>query len=217
MPFSLSRCVALQTPRPAEALEFYRTQLDMRFVGDQRGTELAAGGLRFFIDPGNPRLMFELETSDLSVARREIGALGLELIEWGGPDRANLVVDPFGLMWNVFEAPPRTLEPLDEDALVMLKLGLNTHRRADAAEYYARLLDVPVTFSGPAAILDSGPVRLRIEPGLPEGPVLWVRPGTDMTRLGGAIHATAVTDPFGVRWRVSPGAKSDLAAVTELP
>lgn len=216
MSFSLSRCVALQTPRPAEALEFYRTQLDMQLVGHQHGTELAAGGLRFFIDPGNLRLMYELQTTDLRVARREIGALGLELVEWGGPERANLVVDPFGLIWNIHEAPPSPMDPLEDDALVMLKLGLNTHRRADAAEFYARLLDVPVTFTGPAAILDSGPVRMRIEPGLPEGPVLWVRPGTDMTLLGGAVHATAVTDPFGVRWRVSPGAKSDLAAVSEL-
>lgn len=219
MPFEVSPCIGLTVPDPGEASRYYQNALGMKLVGLQDGVELAAGPIRFFIDPGRPRVpVLELLTQNLAQARQDLRGFGCEEVIWKGPDEANIVVDPFGIRWNVFECPDfdplfPSLDP--GDCPVLPKIGIQTPYAIKAADFYANLCQHAHSISHDAWFVDGRFVRLRIEDLLPPGPAFFVDPGFDLSQIDErAVGESAVAvDPFGVRWRPGPANPSDIAAV----
>ncbi len=219
MSFEVSPCIGLTVPDPGLASRFYQEVLGMKLVGVRDGVELSAGTLRFFIDPGRLRVpVLELLTENLDKARLDIRTFGCEEVIWKGPEEANIVVDPFGFRWNIFECPePDNYQFAPEGDLspILPKIGLQTPYTIKAADFYADLCDHARSLSHGAWFVDGRFVRLRIEDLLPPGPAFFLDPGFDLTQIDPRAtgeQAVAV-DPYGLRWRPGPANPSDIAVV----
>lgn len=219
MGFQVSPCVGIIVPDPPQASSFYQEKLGMNFVGLTSGLKLAANTLRFFLDPGRLQPpVLELLVPNLEEARTALRKFGFEEASWQGPDKANLVVDPFGIRWNIYHAP--NLDDLKEPhktagCPVLAKIGIQTPFPVKAADFYAELLELPLTTSHNAWFVDGRFVRLRFEDVSPPGPVFYLHPDFDLTTLDDtAITPQAVAmDPYGIRWKRGPIAQTETAVV----
>lgn len=217
MPFRLSRCVGVTAEKPQQASKWYSSKLGMRIVPGESGVQLDAGILQFYIDPGKRSSpVLELLSDDLDRARAEARTLGFREAAWNGLDKLNLLIDPFGVKWNVFQWVG-DLDDYEENIAscrVSPKIGVLCADPELSARFYANMLGEAATQAPDAWIIDSGPVRMRLELGLPLGPVFYLSNGTPLTTIGGSDGAMTVTDANGVTWKAQATAQSD-KAVTE--
>ena len=217
MPFRLSRCVGICAEKPQQASKWYSVKLGLRGSADAGAVQLDGGILQFFIDPGKRSSpVLELLAEDLDHARAEARVMGFREAAWNGLDKLNLLIDPFGVKWNVFQwiGDLDDYEDNLDGCLVSPKVGILCEDPEASAQFYANMLGEPATHSPEAWIIDSGPVRLRLEKGLPLGPVFYLTSGTPLTRLGASERASTVTDANGVTWKAQP-ATTISQAVTE--
>ena len=225
MALELSPCVGLVTPDPGAAAAFLCDFLEMEMAGAEAGIELAAGPLRFFLDPGQPRpLVFELATDDHQQARHMIKGFGFEELVWRGPGQSCLARDPFGLVFNIHQDQPG-LEPIElddlEPTLVKPCVGARLPDPRQAAEFYSQALDSPASrLPDGSYIVDSGPVRLRFKFGVGTTPMVWLRSDAPVKRLlmNGCrrVDGGAVADPYGIHWCVEAAAEARTAVVCPL-
>jgi hypothetical protein len=225
MEFLLSRCVGLATPEPHTAEQYYRNRLGMRILGNEAGTELAAGPLRLFIDPGSRRpLVLELLTPRLDEARTTVRSLGFEEVVWKGQGQSCLVRDPFGLTLNIFEDPgaflPSGIEP-PEDSVVKPCLGALTPDPEPMAQFYGKVLASPSNrLADGSFAVDSGSLRMRFREGVETRPALWLANDAP-SRLPDdsgwkEVAERAFEDPFGIVWCAETIEKATHAVVTPL-
>jgi catechol 2,3-dioxygenase-like lactoylglutathione lyase family enzyme len=225
MEFLLSRCVGLATPDPQSAELYYRSRLGMRVVGNDAGTELAAGPVRLFIDPGPRRpLVLELLAPDLGEARAAVRSLGFEELVWKGRGQSCLVRDPYGLVANVFEDAaaflPAGIEP-PEEGVVKACIGALTPSPEPIAGFYSRILGSPVNrLADRSLALDSGPLRMRFREGPETRPALWLANDAPLDLAEGCgwkeVADQAFEDPFGVVWCAETIERATHAVVTPL-
>ena len=209
MAFLLSRCIGLVTPDIGVAAEFYQNHFDMVAVDSDTSTELIAGPLRLFLDPGQPRpLVFELTTDDHQEARHLARQFGFEELVWRGPGQSCLVRDPFGLVLNVHEDRtaflPMNLDP-PEPGFVKPCLGAMVPSPNESADFYAEILQASASrLPDGSYIVDSGSLRIRFREGKETAPTVWLRsnaPVEHLTRVGCQMASkVALTDPFGISW-----------------
>lgn len=169
------------------------------------GIALSGAGLRLYIDPGDPGpVVFELLCDDLALTRQTLRNFGFQEISWQGHGALNLVVDPYEIRWNIYEdrsaLPYKELDPSDE-ALLLPKIGIVTHLAPKAAAFYAEVLAEPLTTRSDCFIIDSGPMRLRVQGGLPEGPNLWLPNEFDLQTISPTAKKSYAIDENGVCWR----------------
>ncbi|MCB0827028.1 MAG: VOC family protein [Armatimonadetes bacterium] len=205
MSFRLSPCVGICSPNATDAIELYRDALGARPIPGEGLVHLACGPLHIFVDPGQPRPpVFEFLVTNLADARKTAKASGFEEIVWQGQGGNNFLVDPFGVTWNVTHDLGFDPEEFGEgDSPVLPKLGILTHEPHNAAMYYSAMLGEPASKIGDAFIIDSGPIRLRIQAGLPVGSCLWLNSDFDPTLLGGQSGKSSLTDANRVHWRIA--------------
>ncbi len=106
MPYKLSRCVCIETPDKDRAMAFYRDVLGLEITRDDAEcTELDGDHLRIFLDEKEqPRVIFEFIVPQLEAARDELVAQGCEVLRWEGKGKCCYLRDPFGLVFNLWEA-----------------------------------------------------------------------------------------------------------------
>ncbi len=224
MAFQLSNCLGLVTPNPGEAALFYASFFAMD-LEDSPVTELLAGPFQIFVDPGTQRpIAFELVTDDLEQARSDARNLGFEELIWRGHNQSCLVRDPFGLIWSVHE--DRTaFEPHIVDypnhGIVRSCLGAQMVDAKGSAEFFSQVLDIPFSrIPGRSFLLDSGELRLIIQDGAKNEPLLFIRPDADRKSLKAAgcreVQEGLLVDPFGVHWRFETTPVALMAAVSPL-
>lgn len=220
--FRLSPCIGLVTSDPTAAADFYVRHLGMG-LAHASGTQLLAGSLRLFIDPGMPRpLVFELATPRLGDARPILRGLGFDEVVWTGVGGSNLVRDPFGLVVSIYQANE---EPLVDvfvpvaNHLVRPCLGALVPNPKEAATFYSRVLDdEAVRLSDASFALESGGLRLRFRQGPLPRPALWLRqeaPISELRSLGFRAQSEpgVFLDPFGLMWCMDIGERSSFAVV----
>lgn len=107
MQFKFSRCICLQTPQQAKALSFYADVLGLDVVRAAEGSaELAAKPVRMFIDEGEPLgPILEFFVPDLEKARQYLMELGCVAVKWEGVGGRCYLKDPFGFIFNLYQAP----------------------------------------------------------------------------------------------------------------
>lgn len=216
MSFRLSRCVGLCARDPGEAVAWYEDSLSMeRGPTGSDGMQVRMGLLHFYVDPGRPtQPVLELLTDNLELARAEAQRMGFREVCWNGIDKLNMVVDQFGVKWNVYHSPVvGDEEGMGEAVTGLGRIGIHWHQPELAAEFYSSLLGEAATLAQDAWIIDSGLVRLKIERGLPSGPVFYLPSEFDMRGIGAKNRQSVFTDKFGVTWKSQPGPKSSRAVV----
>lgn len=200
-----SPCVGLVVKKPAVAGAFFQEVLGLRTLEDDSGL-IAEGALTFFLEPGvQPRVIFEFLVDDLDKAEMELPRRGLTLLTWRGPGNSNFVRDPWGLVWNVYEADldePHLTEP--DDGHVIATIGASLSDPAGAAEFYGRLFGVaPGRLVDNSHIVDAGEIRLRFRRGEFQ-PLLWLAqdvPDAYLEEHGFLpTKADDWVDPFGFHW-----------------
>lgn len=90
-----------------DALDFYTRVLGFKNRStDPHSADLDASPLTFYILPDHePRgPVLELFVDDLELARRELVANGCTILRWEGKGRDCYVQDPFGIVFNIWEA-----------------------------------------------------------------------------------------------------------------
>lgn len=211
--FWLSRYVGLTSPDPQHAVHTYAAKLGMEPV-PHHIAEVQAGPLHFCIDPGDPAPpVLELMTPRLAEARPALRARGFTELVWKGVGETNLVADPFGNKWNVYQHDPADDDFPEEHPNVLPKIGLIHHRPHDVAHFYAALFEAKLSQRGTAFIIDSGPIRLRVQSGLPEGPTFWLHPDFDIGRLTDGPTKSYVIDDNKVCWRHADATDLEYAVV----
>lgn len=187
----------------------YVRRFGMRTTDSAEGLKLDAGVLAFYIDPGTRQPpILELITSDLAPARAMLRAFGCQEQAWHGPGKLNLVFDPFGIAWNVYEGETDEdwIERMERVSPIPGKIVLHLHEGAKAAAFYAELLGEAATQTPTGWTIDSNHVRLLIEPGLPHGPAFFAdsagAPDPEGLEEFFASKKSQV-DEFGVTWRAT--------------
>jgi hypothetical protein len=169
--------------------------------------------------------VFELLAPDLEDARGKLKFYGFDVVAWNGTGRANIVRDPFGLVFNVFEFD-------DEDSI---DLGLGEHRLYRAmigavtpspkplAEFYSMVLQQPANkLTDGSYLLAGGDVAMRVRRGEVDAQVLWLAHDAPVQRLLDAgctpleDDCSVVTDPFGLSWAVETRLQSSHAVVNPI-
>ncbi len=218
MPFRASKCIGLTTPNPNDAAKYYQEIFKMKVVGYEDGIHINGGGLHFFIDPGKEKTpIIELIHENNDEARKTLRRFGFDEISWNYPDSPNLVVDPFGITWNVF------IEEDSEPSIafggcqkpILSKIGIQTPHPEKAARYYAELLSTTASQVHNSWIVDCLEIRFKFTNNLPIGPTFYLDSGFDLTKVdpgANAEDATAI-DQFGVRWKLGPAQLSDSAVI----
>lgn len=208
MAFALSHCVGLTTLHPDEAVKFYAELLGMEPAPSIEGLKLQAGKLAFFLDPGQRQpAILEIITDNLHTARPLLRSFGFEEQTWHGPGKLNLVTDPFGIAWNIFEDTSDEEWPAlpTSNPIVPAKIALHLHETAKAAQFYADVFQESATETPSGWTIDSNQVRLLIEPGLPHGPAFYIdlqaAPNPDQIKEFFQSKSTQV-DQFGTAWKL---------------
>lgn len=224
MAFRLSRCVGVTSPDVNRARDFYTQHLQMRVLSYENGLELGARNLRLFVDPGPVAgAVLEMITDEGPAARDRVRRLGFEEKHWRGPGQPCLVVDPWGVVWNVyFDKGLPGAEAIDTatTSLVSDRIGVACEEPAEAADFYGTLFDVvpSKTMAGQWTV-DSGACRLRIEKG-DTGSMLYLASEASFDPLVAqgceevSTSPPRLRDPFGVVWGAEATAPSGFAAVT---
>lgn len=225
MAFILSRCIGLVTPELGVAADFYQDHFEMVASNPHSITELVAGPLRLYLDPGQPRpLVFELVTEDLADARHLVRQFGFEELMWRGAGHPCLVRDPFGLVFNIHEDRsaflPMNLDPPDP-GFVKPCLGALVANPMEAAEFYAEVLQSCASrIPDNSYVVDSGALRLRFRIGSKTAPVVWLRstaPVDKLLQVGCAFsHNDMLVDPFGLIWSIEAASTAAHAVCSPL-
>lgn len=209
MSFQLSKCIGLTVSHPQQAAEFYESWLGISPLHTPEGLQLPGAGLTFFLDPDDRRPpLLELLTDDLESARTMLSHFGCREEVWYGPGKLNLISDPFGLHWNIYQQIPENPWPVIKSNLpsVPAKLTIQTHETEKAARFYADLLNEPAMETPSGWAIDSNGIRLIIEPGLPPGIVFTVDSDSPLVNaeiteeVFGGKHCSI--DPFGTPWKL---------------
>ncbi|MDK3162191.1 hypothetical protein QPK87_37435 [Kamptonema cortianum] len=186
------------------AAQMYAATLGMSAASGSSQMELAAGVFHFFIDPGKPHApVLELLTNDLAKARAAARSLAMEEVVWKGVGKLNLLVDPFGVRWNVYEEASE-LADIDadfEESEVIPKLAIHAPELSRAADFYATIFELSHFQTPSGYVMDHGTIQLSIEEGLPIGPAFYVSSSEVLERLGAAPGRKIFTDAFGVTWK----------------
>lgn len=210
--FRISPCVGLCTPDIETASQFYCEAMGMMLDSFEEGAELIAGPMHIFLDKG-PRgsIVFELLTPDLETAKGKLKFYGFETVAWNGAGRANIVRDPFGLVFNVFEYGEDEEVEVDRDGHPFYRpiIGAVTPSPKPIAEFYSMVLQQPANrLSDGSYILSGGDVSLRFRPGETDAQVLWLAYDAPVELLIDVgctpleDDRSVFTDPFGVSWAV---------------
>ncbi|MBX3110966.1 MAG: hypothetical protein KF857_03070 [Fimbriimonadaceae bacterium] len=224
MAFRLSRCVGVTAPDVNQARDFYTRHMQLRVVSYENGLELGGRDLRLYVDPGpvGPAVL-EMVTDDGPAAREKVRRLGFEEKQWRGPGQPCLVVDPWGVVWNVFfDKGSPVVAALENPGpcMVVDRVGVACDEPAEAADFYGTLFDVvpSKTVAGDWTV-DSGACRLRVEKG-DTGSMLYLASEACFDALValGCDEVSAapprLRDPFGVVWGADAPAPSGFAAVS---
>lgn len=224
--FRLSPCIGLVTPDLNKASRFYREGMGMSLESYEEGMELIAGPLHLFLDPGpKGSVVFELLTPDLETAKAKLKFYGFEIITWSGVGKANLVRDPFDIVFNVFEYGEDDVIDLnvDENGKYRPLIGAIAPQIAPLAEFYSMVLQQPANrLADGSYIVSGGEISLRFRSGDSEGPIIWMSHGTSLQDLiesgcdADPSDDHLVTDPFGIRWVVETRPESTHAVVNPL-
>jgi catechol 2,3-dioxygenase-like lactoylglutathione lyase family enzyme len=210
--------VGLVVEKPAVAGAFFQEALGLRTSEDNFGL-IAEGALKFFLDPGaQSRVIFELLVDNLDEAEAELPRRGFTLLTWRGPAESNFVRDPWGLIWNIYEADPdepHLTEP--DDGYVIPTIGASIPDPTGAADFYGRLFRVePGRLVDNSHIVDAGEIRLRFRRGEFQ-PLLWLAqdvPDAYLEEHGFLpTKADDWVDPFGFHWARPVQVGSTKAAV----
>ncbi|MFQ5552443.1 MAG: VOC family protein [Thermoplasmata archaeon] len=105
----MSPNVAVRTPDPAEAVAFYTKVLGYPMRSDNAGVaDLDADPWNLFVieDKRIRGPILELFVDDLEVAKETLVAEGCKVLRWRGKGHDCYVEDPFGVVFNIWEAPP---------------------------------------------------------------------------------------------------------------
>ena len=108
MKFEMSPNVAVRTRRFADAVDFYSSVLGFaNRSGDPALGDHDANPLNLFVieDDEVSGPVMELFVQDLEAAREELLAHGCEVIRWRGKGQDCYIRDPFGVIFNLWEAP----------------------------------------------------------------------------------------------------------------
>lgn len=219
MAFDLSPCVGLTTPHPDPLVKLYTTLFELAPNHSIDGLKLNSESLSFFVDPGQRQSpILELSTPDLYAARPLLRALGFEELTWHGEGLLNLLSDPFGISWNVFQTLPKSTWPIinPNPPIILPKIALHLHESTKAAQFYANLLQQSATKTPSGWTIDSNHIRLVIEPGLPHGPAFYVDPNNSQdpqALIEFFGDKTTQTDDYGITWKLSPRPPSATAAI----
>lgn len=200
--------------------------MGMELDSFEDGAELRAGPLRIFLDDG-PRAspVFELLTPNLDDAKGKLKFYGFEVISWYGVGRANIVRDPFGLLFNIFE--------FDEDDSIDLQLGNHRIYRPiigatspapkPISEFYSMVLQQAANkLNDGSFLLSGGDVGFRVRPGEVDAQVLWMSHEAPVDHLidSGCTpleeDLSVITDPYGLCWAVETRLQSSHAVVNPL-
>jgi catechol 2,3-dioxygenase-like lactoylglutathione lyase family enzyme len=91
MPYKLSRCVCLCTPRHEQAVDFYQKTLGLKQAGrTDSSVEFEAPPFRLFVDSSDSHggtalgMVFEIIVPNLEAAREELLAAGCQVVRWQG-------------------------------------------------------------------------------------------------------------------------------------
>ncbi|MBS1709254.1 MAG: hypothetical protein JSS65_11125 [Armatimonadetes bacterium] len=223
MAFRLSRCVGVTAPDVNKARDFYAQHMQLRVIGYEKGLEMRARSLRLFIDPGPPGpAVLEMVTDEGPQARERIRRHGFEEKLWRGPRQPCLVVDPWGVVWNVFfEAGETVMDELEPTGpcLVSDRVGVVCEEPDDAADFYGSLFDAaPSKTVAGSWTVDSGACRMRIERGTAGSLLYLASDACFEALLAVGCHEVSsspprIRDPFGVTWGADASAPSTFAAV----
>lgn len=108
MKYRMSSNVAVCTGRSREAVDFYSRVLGFPAGSTaEREAELDAGPLTLYVveDEEIPGMVMELFVDDLEAAPDEQLAQGCEIVRWRGKGQDCYIRDPFGVVFNLWEAP----------------------------------------------------------------------------------------------------------------
>lgn len=106
MSYRLSKNINLETPNLEEAVQFYHEVLGLRIM--EMGNDWArfdTGGINLFITLGNslgPITEFVVE--DLKKAKNDLLEKGCTVVKWEGKGKPCYMKDPFGFVFNLWEA-----------------------------------------------------------------------------------------------------------------
>jgi catechol 2,3-dioxygenase-like lactoylglutathione lyase family enzyme len=224
--FRVSPCVGLSTPDLDSASRFYCDAMGMELESFEDGAELLAGPLRIFLDPG-PRssAVFELLAPDLDGAQGKLKFYGFEVVAWNGVGRANIVRDPFGLVFNIFEFDEADTVELDlgEHRVYRPMIGAVTPSPKPLAEFYSMVLQQPANrLTDGSYLLGGSEVSMRIRPGEVDAQVLWLSHDAPVEHYLDAgcrpleDDNSVITDPYGLSWAVETRIQSSHAVVNPL-
>ena len=106
MSYRLSKNINLETPNLEEAVQFYHEVLGFRIA--EMGNDWArfdTGDMRLYITRGNPMgPITEFVVEDLEKARKELMSQGCTVVTWEGKGKPCYMKDPFGFVFNLWEA-----------------------------------------------------------------------------------------------------------------
>jgi catechol 2,3-dioxygenase-like lactoylglutathione lyase family enzyme len=224
--FRVSPCVGLSTPDLDEASRFYCDAMGMDLEAFEDGAELLAGPMRIFLDPG-PRssAVFELLAPNLEDARGKLKFYGFEVVAWNGVGRANIVRDPFGLIFNVFEYDDEDLLDINlgEHRMYRAMIGAVTPQPKPLAEFYSMVLQQPANkLTDGSYLLGGGNVGMRVRKGEVDAQVLWLSHEAPVEHLLDAgctpleSDHSVITDPYGLSWAVETREQSSFAVVNPI-
>jgi len=210
MAFRVSNSVLVETPDWNEAVQFYEHTFEFPERRYEGGVEFDAGPIQLLVEAeARPSTTFELLTDQRDQARAALRIAGFQEIHWPTSAGPALVVDPFGFHWGIrldphLLVPPDLTEPTK--SYVRAKIGLNTPRADEVAQFYADLLNEPVNrLTDGTWIVDSGSMRMRFLSSHLTFACLWLSPEAPVADLaddGCDFDGDLARDPFGVYWRI---------------
>jgi len=105
MKFELSRAVALQADDVSAAQTFYTEVLGFPVNDDTGLLAVDADPLTMYFDKKKycSGLLMELLVDDVDAAREHLEAHGCEVLTWGGRGKTNIIRDPFGVHYNIWQ------------------------------------------------------------------------------------------------------------------
>ena len=107
MPFKMSGNLLLAHPEAKEMAAFYKEAFGMEVyeeTADEAG--LTTGDRILYVaNEPEPGFVYEFFVPDVETAREELLAKGCEIVVWEGKGRPCYLRDPFGFVFNLWEAP----------------------------------------------------------------------------------------------------------------
>jgi predicted enzyme related to lactoylglutathione lyase len=107
MPYKMSGNLLLAHPDAKEAAEFYREAFGMEVYEEtEHETGFTSGERILYIaQESEPGFVYEFFVPDLEAAKEELVAKGCKVVTWEGKGKPCYIEDPFGFMFNLWEAP----------------------------------------------------------------------------------------------------------------